>query len=180
MPIQLPTDLDTAALETAETAFADRRACRDLAGLDDPSPDAATDAARPSLGDILSGKAQATGPVSIGLLRLQRHVARARATAISPAARAAHTAGDTARTIGPFHLNLIDEDDLVFLTITGPDPAALPSILDAFVEEERRHINIALPEAIGETVMLGLDPKSEFGKDVIDILGHAAAEIILS
>jgi len=28
--------------------------------------------------------------------------------------------------------------------------------------------------------MLGLDPKTEFGKDVIDILGHAAAEIILS
>ncbi len=180
MPIQLPTGLDTAALETAETAFADRRACRDLAGLDDPSADAANAAARPSLGDILSGKAQATGPVSIGLLRLQRHVARARATAISPAARAAHTAGDTARTIGPFRLNLIDEDDLVFLTITGPDPATLPSILDAFVEEERRHINLTLPEAVGETVMLGLDPKSEFGKDVIDILGHAAAEIILS
>ena len=176
MPIHLPTDLETASLDTAKTAFADKRALRDLAGLDD----LATDTVRPSLGDILSGKAESTGPVSIGLLRLQRHAARARATAISPAARAAHTDGDTARTIGPFHLNLIDEDDLVFLTITGPDTAKLPARLDAFVEEDQRHINLTLPEAVGETVMLGLDPKSEFGKDVIDILGHAAAEIILS
>ncbi len=180
MPIHLPTDLDTAALDAARTAFAERRAARDLAGLDDIRADAAADAVRPSLGDILSGKAQAPGPVSIGLLRLQRHAARARATAISPAARAAHTAGDTARTIGPFQLNLIDEDDLVFLTITGPEAAKLPSSLDAFVEEDRRHINLSLPAAVGETIMLGLDPKTEFGKDVIDILGHAAAEIILA
>ena len=179
MPIHLPTDLNAADLDAAQTAFADRRARRDLAGLDDPSADVA-DSARPSLGDILSGKAQATSPVSIGLLRLQRHAARARATAISPAARAAHTTGDTARTIGDFQLNLIDEDDLVFLTITGPSASTLPSKLDAFVEEDRRHINLPLPAAVGETIMLGLDPKTEFGKDVIDILGHAAAEIILS
>lgn len=179
MPINLPKIPDSAALEAAETVFAERRALRDLAGLDDVSADTG-DAARPSLGDILSGKAQAPGPVSIGLLRLQRHAARARAAAISPAARAAHTAGDTARAIGPFQLTLIDEDDLVFLTITGPESVALPSTLDAFVEEDRRHINVPLPEAVGETVMLGLDPKSEFGKDVIDVLGHAAAEIILS
>ena len=180
MPIQLPSDLDANTLDAAETAFADRRAARDLAGLDDTSADATADAQRPSLGDILSGKAQPTGPISIGLLRLQRHAARARATAISPAARAAHTSGDTARTIGDFQLNLIDEDDLVFLTITGPSASNLPSSLDAFVEEDRRYINLTLPAAVGETIMLGLDPKTEFGKDVIDILGHAAAEIILS
>lgn len=179
MPIHLPKDLDTAAIEAAETAFADRRAARDLAGLDDVQGEGA-EATRPSLGDILSGQAQAPGPVSIGLLRLQRHAARARATAISPAARAAHTAGDTARAIGPFQLNLIDEDDLVFLTITGPDPDKLPSTLDAFVEEERRHVTLTLPKSVSGTIMLGLDPKTEFGKDVIDILGHAAAEIILS
>jgi len=178
MPIHIPTELDTATLAAAETAFADRRARRDLAGLDDTATDTAE--ARPSLGDILSGKAQAPGPVSLGLLRLQRHAARARATAISPAARAAHTTGEMARTIGPFQLTLIDEDDLVFLTITGPDPEKLPTTLDAFVEEERRHVALTLPKAVSETVMLGLDPSTEFGKDVIDILGHAAAEIILS
>ncbi|MCB1330472.1 MAG: hypothetical protein KDK28_14020 [Maritimibacter sp.] len=176
MPIHLPTDLDSAALAAAETGFAERRARRDLAGLDDT----AEAEARPSLGDLLSGKARMAGPVPIGLLRLQRHAARARATAISPAARAAHTSGETARTIGPFQLRLIDEDDLVFLTITGPDPENLPTTLDAFIEEERRHVALTLPKAVSETVMLGLDPKTEFGKDVIDILGHAAAEIILS
>lgn len=178
MPIQLPTDLDTATLAAAEKSFADRRAARDLAGLDDTATDVAE--IRPSLGDILSGKTQATGVVPIGLLRLQRHAARARARAISPAARAARTEGDTARTIGQFQLKLIDEDDLVFLTITGPDGAALPTTLDAFVEEEGRHVTLTLPEAVSETVMLGLDPKTQFGKDVIEILGHAAAEIILS
>ena len=180
MPIHLPTDLDATALDAAQTAFAERRARRDLTGLDEVRDPAASDAQGPTLADILSGKAQPTGPVSIGLLRLQRHVARARATAISPAARAAHTTGDIARTIGDYQMNLIDEDDLVFLTITGSGAATLPSSLDAFVEEDRRHINLALPVAVGETIMLGLDPKSEFGKDVIDILGHAAAEIILS
>lgn len=176
MPIHLPTDLDSAALAAAETGFAERRARRDLAGLDDT----AETAARPSLGDLLSGRARLAGPIPIGLLRLQRHAARARATAISPAARAAHTSGETARTIGPFQLKLIDEDDLVFLTITGPDPENLPTTLDAFVEEEGRHVTLTLPKAVSETVMLGLDPNTEFGKDVIDILGHAAAEIILS
>lgn len=178
MPIHLPTDLDSAALAAAETGFAERRARRDLAGLDDTAAEAG--AARPSLGDLLSGRAQMAGPVPIGLLRLKRHAARARATAISPAARAAHTSGETARTIGPFQLKLIDEDDLVFLTITGPDPENLPTTLDAFVEEEGRHVTLTLPKAVSETVMLGLDPNTEFGKDVIDILGHAAAEIILS
>ena len=180
MPIQLPTDLDLDATlrDAAQAAFADRRAARDLAGLDDVSQAGA--AGRPALGDILSGKAGPAGPISIGLLRLQRHAARVRAAAISPAARAAHTAGDIARSIGEFQMQLIDEDDLVFLTITGPEVAGLPTHLDAFVEEDLRHINLALPAAVGETIMLGLDPKSDFGKDVIDILGHAAAEIILS
>lgn len=177
MPIQLPI-LDTAAVALAETAFAEARARRDLAGLDDPATDAAE--VRPSLGDILSGRVQPTGPVPIGLLRLQRHAARARARAISPAARAARTEGDTARAVGPFQLTLIDEDDVVFLTITGPDADSLPTRLDAFVEEDGRHVALTLPAAVGETIMLGLDPKTEVGQDVIEILGHAAAEIILS
>lgn len=179
MAINLSKDLDAATVAAAEAAFSGRRARRDLAGLDDASA-AAGDTVRPSLGDVLGGRSQAPDPVSIGLLRLLRHAARARATAISPAARAAHTGGDTARTIGPFQLNLIDEDDLVFLTITGPDPAVLPSTLDAFIEEDRRHVSVPLPEAVGETIMLGLDPNTEFGKDVIEVLGHAAAEIVLS
>lgn len=176
MPIQLPTGFAPETLAAAETAFAERRAARDLAGLDD----SAAPATRPALGDILSGKAKIEGPVPIGLLRLQRHAARARALAVSPAARAAHTSGEMARSIGPFHLSLIDEDDLMFLTITGPENTALPGRLDAFVEENGRYINLTLPQAVGETVMLGLDPKTAFGQDVIDILGHAAAEIILS
>lgn len=180
MPIQFPTDLNDKDLDTAQTAYAERRARRDLAGLDEADAGAAAEAARPPLAALLSGAAQISGPVPIGLLRLQRHAARARAAAISPAARAAHTTGDIARTIGPFQMKLIDEDDLVFLTISGPDPAGLPTSLSAFVEEERRQIMLPLPAAVGETILLGLDPNTESGKDAIYILGHAGAEIILT
>ncbi len=181
MPIELPKDLDAATLEAARAAFAEACAARDLAAPDVPdAPVTPATGTAPRPADLISGEATPAGPIPIGLLRLRRHLARAHARAISPAARAAHGGDDIARSLGAYHLRLIDEGDLVFLTITASDGAPLPEKLDAFVEDEARHLRLALPEAVGETVMLGLDPESEFGKDVLDILGRTGAEILLS
>lgn len=196
MTIKLPKTVDLAA---AQAGFVARQAGRDLA--EPPADTAARAPLRQLLAGHTGGQAgdqagdqaggamggEIGGPIPIGLLRLRRHAARARALARSPAARAAHTADEVARKIGAYTLRLIDEGDVVFLTLavtgaenTAADTQVMPTQLEVFLDTTGEHILLDLPKPIGGTIQLGLARSQKKGKDLLNILGHPEAEIILS
>ncbi|MCB8837753.1 hypothetical protein [Aurantimonas sp. VKM B-3413] len=168
-------------LAEARRRFVERQAARRLASPETDGVGAGS-APRIDVAAFLSGEASppAGTPVPLGLLRLKRYQSQAKSLAFSPAARAASTDTQIARTIGAFRLEVLEEEDAVFVVVGGPEGLALPRQLTLIHEGMRQSLDLPLGKPIGKIVQTGLDPLSREDQTVIDMLKDPETEIYLS
>jgi len=165
-------------LADAERHFVDRQAARTLAS---PDTERAATGGRIDIKSFLEGAFPTAGqPIPIGLLKLKRQHMRTRSLAFSTVARAASTDTMVARTIGDFRIEIVEDEDAVFVVVSGPDGRDLPRHLTLIHEERRLSLDLPLGNPIGGIVQIGLDPSSASDQTVIDMLKDPKTEIYLS
>jgi len=169
----------------AETGFGETQAARMLRLESDEAHRPAGDAL--SLSKLISmaksGQNPAAlfasfeGPMPLGAIRLYRALLAKASLGASKHARAASTEGQMERELGPYHMELVMEEDAAFMMIDVNDnPAPHFCVL---LHDDGRHQSFDLDEPVDGAIQFGVSINNPQYDALIDLLQDPVTSIYL-
>ncbi|MEO0619735.1 MAG: hypothetical protein AAFZ01_10725 [Pseudomonadota bacterium] len=111
-------------------------------------------------------------------VQLYRSMLSHEAVGWSQMARAARTNDDVRRQVGDFEVNVVEDDDAVFLTVTTK--SATKAATMTLINDAGQVWVLALPEAIGDTQQLGFATGSDDANLLLTLMQDATTSIFMT